>query len=115
MRFTIELVASTGDSDRYRVAGYLASDESEKDLMSEMIEDLKISMSKGSDDFSHYLLFKDNKIIYNDIPIVTCSNILKLFRDSFKIDIITETASNAKYIPADCRQLFQMELNRLFN
>lgn len=114
MRFTIELVVSTGDNERYRIAGFLEPDQGEEKLISEMISCLKNDL-EDTVDFSHYLSFKENKIIYNDIPIVPCSNIFKLFKNSLKISIETVVVPRTKYIPEDCKPLFQMELNRLFN
>lgn len=114
MRFTIELVVSTGDNERYRIAGFLEPDTGEENLMKEMISCLKGDL-EDTIDFSNYLSFKEDKIIYNNIPIVPCSNIFKLFKNSFKVDIVTDVVPRTKYIPEDCKPLFQMELNRLFS
>lgn len=114
MRFIIELVATTGDTTRFNIAGYLSPDENEEDLMKEMIECLNDVLAQNND-FSEHIRIKEDKIIYNDIPIVTCSNILKILQKNLSIKINTEVCKHTKYIPDDCSALFRMEMNRLFN
>lgn len=114
MKFIIELVAKTKDTTKYNIAGYLTPEQNEAELMKQMIECLKEVLSQNND-FSKHIRIKEDKIIYNDIPVVTCSNILKILQTNLDIKINTEVCGHTKYIPQDCSTLFKMELNRLFS
>ena len=113
MKFTIELVVSTGDIEKYTISGYLGAEEGNKEeaeLIGMMIDCIKKDKSLDA----HNVRVKEDCIIYNQIPMVMCSNMLKLFERNYDIPIHVDVKPNTKYIPSDCAQLFKMELNRLF-
>ena len=114
MIFTIELVASTKDTNEFIIAGFLAAEAGETNLMKEMTESLQEILDE-SDDFRDHIRIKEDKIIYNAIPVSACSNILKVLQRNLDIKIRTVVSPDAKYIPNDCKGLFNMKLVQLFN
>ena len=114
MIFTIEMLGSTGDVDRFLLSGYLSHEEGEEALMSEMILALEDLLTTKIKDFDNHIIIRDGKIIYNKIPLTPCYNIMQIFERNFDIKITTRLGSRVRYIPKHSRPLALMELRRLF-
>lgn len=114
MRFIIDVIAALQNSYKFSVAGRLVAETAEDDeLMAMMVEGLK-----SMDNIIHgdvRVAAMKNSIVYNDIPIVTCANIIRTFERNFGISIPTELSSSAEVIPSSCRPLARMEISRLFS
>lgn len=118
MKFVIEIAVATHDKNKYNVGGYLCPEDNNKDEeeLIDLIIDALDDCIKAYDnyDFSKSIIAKDKKVVYCNVPIVTCSNMMKVYATSLGIDINTSVASNVKVIPESCTDLFKMEVNRLF-
>lgn len=113
MKFIFDTVVATQDTNKFAVAGRLTPEtEEDKVLVHEMIEGIKTLNNNLQE--NNCVIPQTNTIVYANIPISACANIIRTFERNFGIKIGSELSETAEIYPPNARAFAKMEIARLF-